>query len=374
MRREGAPRLMAGRLLVAVALLGLGFTAGAVAVRLLPMPGAAESAPAAPASNSVADLPPAAVEVVTIGRGEVQRSLTAIGTLRASQSVPIASLTGGIVVATAFTEGGQVEQGAPLVEFDKRIAAAQLEAAEGQVRVASLRVQRGQELTTSGFRSRQAQDDDRAALQQAQSDVAVRRTTLDQLTLRAPFSGIAGQRFFGLGEYVPAGRTLLWLEDRSTMRVEFRIPERFLPALAIGQTFEVTVDAVPGRRFAGRTALIDTRPDLNERSVQVRGEIPNGDLALPSGVFARIRLVTDRIPDAVIVPPAAVQYTMVGAYVFRVVEGRAQRVTVKAGVQMADRVEIIEGLAAGDVVVTAGQFNLDDGRRVTITAQGTGPR
>jgi membrane fusion protein (multidrug efflux system) len=365
---------MAGRLLVAVAMLGAGFAAGAVAVRMMPSPGASPATVAAPPENRVADLPPAAVEVVTIGRGEVQRSLSAIGTLRAAQSVPIASLTGGVVVAANFTEGGRVEQGVPLVEFDSRIAAAQLEAAEGQVRVAQLRVQRGQDLTAAGFRSRQAQDDDRASLQQAQSDVAVRRTTLEQLTLRAPFTGIAGQRFFGMGEYVPAGRTLLWLEDRTTMRVDFRIPERFLPFLSVGQTFEVVVDAVPGRAFTGRTALIDTRPDLNERSIQVRGEIPNADLALPSGVFARIRLVTGRTPDAVIVPPAAVQFTMVGAYVFRIVEGRAQRVTVQVGVQMADRVEITEGLSAGDAVVTAGQFNLDDGRRVTVTAQGTGPR
>jgi membrane fusion protein (multidrug efflux system) len=367
---------MAGRRIVAIVLLGAGFAAGAATVRFIPGQIAAEgaAAPAAAPANRIADLPPAAVEVVTIARGEVQRSLTSIGTLRAEHSVPIASLTGGVIVAANFTEGGQVEAGANLVEFDRRIAAAQLDAAEAQVRVAQTRFQRGQDLTQSGFRSRQAQDDDRAALQQAQSDVAVRRTTLDQLTLRAPFSGIAGQRFFGIGEYVPAGKTLLWLDDRRTLRVEFRIPERFLPLLAVGQAFDVEVDAVSGRVFTGRTVLIDTRPDLNERSVHVRGEIANPDLTLPSGVFARIRLVTARDPQAVIVPPSAVQYTMTGAYVFRVRDGRAQRVTVTTGVQMADRVEVTDGLAPGDVVVTAGQFNLDDGRRVAVTGQGTAPR
>jgi membrane fusion protein (multidrug efflux system) len=372
---------MARRHLVAFALLGGGFAAGAVsaglavAPRTAAPPSASAGAPAAPPSDAgFAQLPPAAVQVARVTRGEVRRTLTGIGTLRAAQSVPIASLTGGVVVAADFTEGGPVQQGAALVEFDRRIAAAQLEAAEGQVRLAAVRVQRGQDLTQSGFRSRQQQDDDRTALQQAQSDVAVRRTTLEQLTLRAPFSGVAGQRFFGIGEYVPAGRTLLWLEDRRTLRVEFRLPERFLPFLHVGQTFEAEVDAVAGRIFTGRVVLIDTRPDQNQRSVQLRGEIPNADLALPSGVFARISLVTSRLPQALIVPPSAVQYTMSGASVFRVVDGKAQRVQVRTGIQMADRVEIVEGLSEGDTVVTLGQFNLDDGRRVTVANEATGTR
>ncbi|MBU8536766.1 efflux RND transporter periplasmic adaptor subunit [Falsiroseomonas tokyonensis] len=360
---------MASRSLLAAAFLALGSALGAGAMYGLrpgaEAPGAATPAAAAPATPR--EQPPAAVQVMTLGRGEVQSVLTSIGTLRAVQSVPIASLTGGVVLAANFTEGGAVAQGTPLVEFDRRIADAQLTAAQGQLQVAQLRFERGQSLV--GVRSRQQMDDDRASLQQAQSELAVRRTTLDQLTLRAPFAGFAGQRLFGVGEYVPAGKTLLWLEDRTTLRIQFRIPERFLPVLRVGQEFALEVDAVPGRRFTGRVSLIDTRPDLDERTLHLRGEVPNPGHVLPSGVFGRVRLVIEQVPDALLLPPGAVQYTLTGASVFRVKEGRAERVPVRIGLQMADRVQVLEGLAAGDTVVTEGQFNLDDGRRVNVVAQ-----
>ncbi|WP_439596795.1 efflux RND transporter periplasmic adaptor subunit [Falsiroseomonas sp.] len=357
---------MASRPLLAAACLALGCALGAGAMVAL-RPGTPTPAASVTPSAAPREQPPAAVQVLTVGRGEVERVLTSIGTLRAVQSVPVASLTGGVVLSAHFTEGGPVAAGTPLVTFDTRIAEAQLASAQGQLQVAQLRFERGQSLI--GVRSRQQMDDDRAALQQAQSDLAVRRTTLDQLTLRAPFAGFAGQRLFGVGEYVPAGKTLLWLEDRTSLRIEFRIPERFLPVLRIGQDFGLEVDAVPGRRFTGRTTLIDTRPDLDERTLHVRGEVPNPGLVLPSGVFGRVRLVIEQVPDAVLLPPGAVQYTLTGASVFRVREGRAERVAVRIGLQMGDRVQVLDGIAEGDTVVTEGQFNLDDGRRVTIAGQ-----
>ncbi|WP_159992811.1 efflux RND transporter periplasmic adaptor subunit [Roseomonas sp. 18066] len=327
--------------------------------------------PVTPQVADRAEQAPAAVETTRVRRGPVETALSAIGTLRARQSVPVASLTGGSIVASTFIEGTEVAAGVALVEFDKRIAQAQLDAATGQLAIAQVRFSRGQQLSVAGVRSRQAQDDDQASLDQAQSELAVRRTTLDQLTLRAPFRGVAGQKFFGIGEYAPAGKTLLWLEDRTVLRLDFRLPERFLPSVAIGQTFQLSVDAVPGRQFEGRIVLIDTRPDLNERNIQLRGEIDNTARLLTSGLFGRVRLVIAQRPAAIILPPAAVQYTLTGASVFRIVDGRARRVPVTIGVQMADRVEILDGLAEGDEVVTIGQFNLDEGRRVTITTPAT---
>ena len=127
------------------------------------------------------------------------------------------------------------------------------------------------------------------------------------------------------------------------------------------------VDAEPGKKYEGKIALIDTRPDQNERQIELRGEIQNDPKVLTSGLFARIALVIGKKPDAIIVRPSAVQYTLVGAYVFKLDGDRVRRVTVKIGLQMVDRIEILEGLSPGDYVVTVGQTNLDDGRRVTIS-------
>ncbi|WP_439551427.1 efflux RND transporter periplasmic adaptor subunit [Falsiroseomonas sp.] len=363
---------MASRLLIASLSAVAGLVGGAAIARYaLPAIG---GAPAAQAPVAAAEPAPATVEVARATQGRVDQALNSLGTLQARESVPLASLNPGVVTAIHFQEGTRVEANALLVELDQRIARANLASAETELRAAQVRFERSQQLSGSGFRSRQQLDDDRAAIDRAAAEVAVRQTQLAQLSVRAPFAGVLGQRDFGVGEYIEAGKRLVTLEDRSVLRVSFRVPERFLPKLAIGQSVELTLDAVPGRRFTGRVTLLDPRPGGNDRDIQVRAEIPNDAPMLPSGLFARIRLVIESRPDAIVVPPSAVSYMLTGAYVFKVVEGRARRVPVRVGLQFPDRVEILEGVAAGDQVVTAGQFNLDDGRRVTTVSQTPGQR
>ncbi len=329
---------------------------------------------ATPAPVAAAEPAPASVEVARVTSGRVEQALNSLGTLQARERVPVASLNPGMVTAIHFREGSRVEANALLVELDQRIARANLASAETELRAAQIRFERSQQLSGSGFRSRQQLDDDRAAIDRAAAEVAIRQTQLAQLSVRAPFGGILGQREFGLGEYIEAGKRLVMLEDRSVLRVNFRVPERFLPQLAIGQQVELSLDAVPGRSFSGRVTLLDARADSNDRDIQVRAEIPNDPPVLPSGLFARVRLVIESRPEAIIVPPASVLYTLTGAYVYKVVDGRARRTVVRVGLQLADRVEILDGLQAGDTVVTAGQFNLDDGRRVTTQARTPGQR
>jgi membrane fusion protein (multidrug efflux system) len=313
--------------------------------------------------------PPVAVIVAPAARGEVRQTVNALGTLRAQQSVPISSQTGGIIVGSSFTEGALVDAGSPLIQLDARIAQAQYDAAISRVKQAQVRFGRSTELTGAGYKSKQSLDDDRAAFEGAGSDVAARRADLDLLTLRAPFRGVIGQKLFSLGEYITPGKTLAYLEDRTILRLNFHVPERFYTLLALGQSFTITVDAMPGRIFTGKVALIDTRADLDDRDIQIRGEIPNYPQQLLPGLFARVALVIARKPDAVIVPPGTVQYTLTGAYVFKIVGDRVSRVNVKVGLQMVDRVEILDNIAPGDLLVTVGQFNLDDGRRVIISGR-----
>jgi membrane fusion protein (multidrug efflux system) len=363
---------MASRWLIASVSALAGLLGGAALIRF-GVPSVSAPAPL-PTRSAVAEPAAASVEVARATRGQVEQSLNSLGTLQARERVPVASLNPGVVTAIHFQEGGRVEANALLVDLDQRIARANLASAETELRAAQLRFERSQQLSGSGFRSRQQLDDDRAAIDRAAAEVAIRQTQLAQLSVRAPFSGILGQREFGLGEYIEAGKRLVMLEDRSVLRVAFRVPERFLPQLAIGQTVELTLDAVPGRRFSGRVTLLDARADGNERDIQVRAEIANDPPVLPSGLFARVRLVIESRPEAIIVPPSAVLYTLTGAYVYKVVEGRARRTVVRAGLQLADRVEILEGLEEGDQVVTAGQFNLDDGRRVMVMTRTPGQR
>ena len=176
---------------------------GVVAYRYGPQIMAAVNPPAvAPAR---ADPPPVAVKIAAVGRGEVREELHSLGMLKARQSVPISSPTGGVVTAISFREGAVVDAGSTLVQLDTRIAQAQYDAAVAQLKAAQVRLGRSTELSGAGYKSKQSLDDDRTSVDAATSDLAVRRANLELLSMRAPFRGEIGQKLFGLGEYVTRG-------------------------------------------------------------------------------------------------------------------------------------------------------------------------
>jgi membrane fusion protein (multidrug efflux system) len=182
----------------------------------------------------------------------------------------------------------------------------------------------------------------------------------------APFAGIVGLRQVSVGEYITPGQALVGLDAIDPIKVDFKIPEKYLPTVHTGQSIEIKVDAYPNETFKGEVYAIDPRVDIEGRSIFIRARVPNDDRKLRPGQFARVTLIHEVKPDAHTVPEAAIVPKGEDQFVFKVVDGKAQLSRVSIGTRREGRVELVDGVAAGEIVITAGQLKIRDGAAVTV--------
>jgi len=176
-------------------------------------------------------------------------------------------------------------------------------------------------------------------------------------------------RNVSVGDYVKDGTDLVNLEDISSVKVDFRIPEKYTDQVRPGQQIEVTVDALPNTPFRARVDAIDPQVDSSGRSAQLRGRIENPEGRLKPGMFARVRLILSQRDNALVVPEEAIVPDGARTVVWKVVDNKAVRTEVRTGQRRAARVEIMDGIKAGDIVVIAGQMRLTrDGMPVRIVS------
>ncbi len=268
----------------------------------------------------------------------------------------------GRVVALGFDDGQRVRQGQLLVQLDDRLQAAQLQQAQAQAAIARTTLQRNRELAAQNFISQSAVDQAQAALDVAQAQVALAQAQLERMKIAAPFAGVVGIRNVNVGDYVKDGQDLVAIEDTSTLWVDYRLPERFIARVRAGQSVEVTLDAAPEHRYTARIEALDAQVDADGRSLLVRARLDNTAARLKSGMFARTRTVFASRADAVVVPEEALVPQGDRQYLIKVVDGPngkvSQRIEARIGVRLPGKVEVLEGVAAGDLVVTAGQARL----------------
>ena len=139
--------------------------------------------------------------------------------------------------------------------------------------------------------SQSAVDQNSAALEVAQAQVSLAQVQVARMKVLAPFDGTVGLRAVDVGDYVKDGADLVNLEDLTSLRVQFALPERYIDRLRPGQTVEVAVDAFAGRAFKGRVLAADSQVDANGRALQVLAQVDNPGLQLKPGMFARPRVV-----------------------------------------------------------------------------------
>lgn len=349
-------------MLAALGLVALGTAAAAGAWLLLQKPASDAGEPRGRSARA------APVEVVTAVTGRAATLVRATGTLVASLSVTVQPEIAGRIERILFEQGAAVRQGDPLVELDRSVLRAEREKAEAVLDLARQTAERTESLARRGAAAASALDEARAALRTAQAEAELAAVREQKTLIRAPFDGIVGLRLISPGLYVQPGDALVSLDRIDPLDLDFRVPERWFGALRPGLAIELTVDALPGQRFAGTITALAPVIDVNGRAVRVRAAVPNPDRVLRPGLFARVTLELEPREAAVLVPEAAVVLDPGGAVVFRVEDGTARLVRVTTGLRRDGMVEIRNGLAAGDVVVVNGQVRLRDGSAVEIVA------
>jgi membrane fusion protein (multidrug efflux system) len=300
----------------------------------------------------------------------------AVGNLRANESVMVRPETAGRVVQIGFSEGSMVRRGDLLVELDRSVLLAQVEQAKAELDLSKANFDRTADLAERKFVSLSAKDQAAANLSVQEAKLRLAEAQLAKTRIFAPFAGVVGLRNFSIGDYVREGADLVVIEDVSQMKVDLRLPERFLGDLKIGQSIEVRVDAQPQRAFRATLSALDAQISADGRALIVRGTLGNPDALLRTGMFVRARLVLKEKAAAVMVPEEAIYPMGADMYVYRVIDGKAVRSRVVTGLRREGRVEVMQGVAAGDVVVTAGQIKITrDGTEVRAqNAPGGAPK
>ncbi len=302
---------------------------------------------------------PAPVEVGKVEAARIADEAQAVGSVRSHQGVIVRPEVSGRIAQVGFRDGQRVRRGQLLVQLDDTLQVAQLQQAQAQATIARTNLQRNRELVAQNFVSASVVDQSAAALEVAEAQVALAKAQLARMKILAPFDGAAGISNVNLGDYVKDGADLVSIEDTSSMWVDFRMPERYLANLKTGQAVDVQLDAMPGRQFTGKVEAVDALLDANGRSLLVRARLLNPGGELRSGMFARTRVVFALRENALVVPEEALVPQGGRQYLVRVADGPngkvAQRLEARIGVRLPGKVEILEGLKAGDLVVTAGQ-------------------
>jgi membrane fusion protein, multidrug efflux system len=306
------------------------------------------------------------VEAAKVTAAPMSEQVTAVGTLLSDESVTVSSEIPGRLKEIHFQEGQRVEKGAPLFTLDDSVYRAQLADAEAKLKLAEQSYKRTSQLFSNKYATAQSADESASNLAVNTAAVELARVQLDKAHIVAPFAGIVGLRHVSVGEYITAGQGLVNLEAVDPVKADFRVPEKFLPAIRVGQTIRVKVDAFPDDSFEGKVYAIDPRLDVSGRSLLVRALVPNKDQRLRPGLFARVTVLLHLKEDALSVPEQAIVPQGDSQFVFKIVDGKVQLTKVVTGTRRGGRVEIVEGLSAGDQVVTAGQLKIRDGTPVSV--------
>jgi len=326
---------------------------------------AAAPAAASPAAAAAPAARPVAVEVASVEAVDFADETTAVGSLKAAESVVLRPEVSGRVARIGFRDGAVVNKGDLLIAFDATIPDAELAQARANRDLALASFKRNQELLAKRFISPQALDTSAATLAVQEAAVQLAAAKAAKMRIQAPFRGIVGLRDVSVGSYVKEGEVLVNVEDISSLRVDFRLAETWLDRVKPGQSLELGSDALPGKRFVAKVEAIDPQIDPNGRSLAVRARLDNASGQLRPGMFVRVRLAFGERKGVLMVPEEAIVPGAKPA-VFKVVDGKAERVVVRTGMRREAKVEIVDGLAVGDVVVSAGQMKLRPGAPVAL--------
>ena len=344
--------------------------------------------------------PPVAVEATKVSAADVTEGIEVIGTLAAKFGADVRSEYTGIVTDVYVTEWVKVKKGDPLAKLDTReievavqrslaaveVAKANLLQMEVGENRANREYDRAVKLKEEGLITQQALDDARteklaaaarleagkAQIRLAEEEVKQVQTRLTKTLLRSPMDGMVSLRNVNVGDFVGemGAKSMFRIVDNRVLDLTVTVPSGEMASLRPGQLITFSTDALPGKTFSGKVMFINPIVNEADRSLKVVAEVDNKNEQLKSGLFVTGRIKTGERRGVLKVPRAALlTWDVPGkkADLFVVQEDTARRRTVGTGALSGDRVEVTNGVEAGELVVTRGGFNVKDGDKVNVT-------
>ncbi|RCU45535.1 MULTISPECIES: efflux RND transporter periplasmic adaptor subunit [Corallincola] len=298
-------------------------------------------------------------------------SIDSIGFIEPYRGVTLKSEAAGLIETIDFESGEKVSADTLLLSLDTDVERANLKRSQASLPALKAQAHRMEVLLRQNSAS-EGQRDEAVANYEAQvADVAAQKATIARREIRAPFAGQIGIRQVFLGQYLEAGTEIVRLEDTSTMRIRFTIPQNQLSKIFVDQTIEVQVDAYPETSFHGKITTIEPAVNFQSGVVQVQADVPNENGVLRSGMFARVNVILPTLPQQLVIPQTAVNFTLYGETIFiaETREGDSQLIATQRTIKVEERrgdVARVSGLNPGETIVTSGQVRLSNGSQIKV--------
>ncbi len=344
-----------------------GFWGGALALCVLVGPGrAADGAP-----------PPAPVIVAAARSVPFADRIEALGTLRANESVALTASVTEKISALHFDDGDRVVAGKVLVEMTSAEEHAQLKETQALVQEASRQYRRVQSLAVQGTAAKSLLDERARELETARARLVAIESRLTDRLIKAPFAGVVGLRNISVGALVEPGDVITTLDDDSVMKLDLSVPSVYLSTLKPGLSVTATTRAYGDREFSGEVHSVDTRVDPVTRAVQVRVLLTNDQRLLKPGMLMQVDLRKDA-RQAIVIPEAALMPVGREQYVFVATQQddthKVERRQIQIGSRRPGEVEVLSGIADGDLVITHGTIRVRPGQLVEVKAVDDGSK
>jgi len=298
--------------------------------------------------------------------GEMVASVQTHARLEAERWVTVLARTTGLLQELLVEEGDRVRAGQVLARLQKdelRLQHQQAEVALSQVRASYERVaalHRDRMVSEAEFEAARLQ------LENAQLRLEEARLNLDYADITAPIDGVIMRRLVNVGHLVRANQELFELADLEPLLARVYVPEKRMHQIGVGQEVRLQIESLPDVEISGRIQMLSPGVDPQSGTVKVTVAVPDPGHRLRPGMFASVRIITDRHPRALIIPKKALVIETDDDDVYVVRDGVARRVFIQPGFVEGDAVEVLSGLAAGELVITVGAEGLKDGTPVRV--------
>ena len=348
-----------GVAVVALVLLGLALP------KLLASDGGDSGSSAQQSSGQESDTLSADAYVVAPAR--LADRLFTTGTLRASESVELASETAGKITRILFEEGSRVRRGELLVQINDSEFQAEKQRLEYELALAEEREARQRQLLEKGGISQDEYDAVLNRVNVLRSELDLVEAQIEKTKIRAPFDGTIGLRYVSEGSYVSPQARIASLRQIRPIKIDLSVPEKYVGRVAEGDTISFAVAGAGGPQ---RATVYAIEPSVAEdtRTLQLRARHPNPSGQLLPGAFADAEVIFRQIDSALTVPQFAVLTDREGQQVFILKSGRAQPQRVETGIRTDSTVQITQGLAAGDTVLTSNVQQLRSGAVIRVSS------
>jgi len=309
--------------------------------------------------------PPIPVAVQAAARGPIAAYYTATATLEAEKQAEVLARVGGVVQAIPAEEGDTISSGGTLLRIENEEYQLRVDQAAANTANLRARYERLQSIAAQNLVSAEELDTAERDLKSAEADEGLARLNLSYTRVEAPFTGKVVRRLVDVGQNVSAGTPLFQLADFDPLLARIHVPAKQFGRLDVGQAVQLKLHSSE-TTLDGTIKLVSPVIDTNTGTIKLTVEIPDHPDPVRPGDFAEVNIVTERRPNALLVPKAAVFTDKGEDVVFVAIDDTAERRVVEQGFVDDVHAEVVSGVAEGELVVVKGQRSLRHGAPLRI--------